>query len=61
MRLKGGSPPTITVGQKVDFIGLLTDLAADPRPLGVRNNADRTLLEKQGAYVDASAADVQLR
>lgn len=61
MRLKGGNPPKITVGQKVDFIGLLTDLAANASSLGVRNDADTTLLEKQGAYVDASAADVKLR
>jgi hypothetical protein len=61
MRLKGGSPPKITVGQKVDFIGLLTDLATDAGALGVRKAADTTLLEKQGAYVDASAADVKLR
>jgi len=61
MRLKGGSAPKITVGQKVDFIGLLTDLATDPGALGVRKAADTTLLEKQGAYVDASAADVKLR
>jgi hypothetical protein len=61
MRLKGGSPPKITIGQKVDFIGLLTDLATDAGALGVRKAADTTLLEQQGAYVDASAADVKLR
>jgi hypothetical protein len=60
MRLKGGSPPKITVGQKVDFVGLLTSAAAGAGALGVRNSADRTLLETQGAYVDASAADVKL-
>jgi hypothetical protein len=60
MRLKGGSPPKLTVGQKVDFIGLLTSAAAGAGALGVRNVADRTLLESQGAYVDASAADVKL-
>jgi hypothetical protein len=45
----------------VDFIGLLTDLATGAGALGVRKAADRTLLEQQGAYVDASAADVKLR
>jgi hypothetical protein len=45
----------------VDFIGLLTDLATDAGALGVRKAADTTLLEQQGAYVDASAADVKLR
>ena len=61
MRLKGGSPPKIRLGQKVDFIGLLTSAAAGAGAVGVRNTADRTLLERQGAYVDASAADVKLR
>jgi hypothetical protein len=61
MRLKGGSPPKITVGQKVDFIGVLTISVPDAGALGVRSNADKTLLAKQGAYVDASAADVKLR
>jgi hypothetical protein len=60
MRLKGGSPPKITVGQKVDFIGLMTSAAVGAGALGVRNSADRTLLERQGAYVDASVADVKL-
>ena len=60
MRLKGGSAPKITVGQKVDFIGLLTSAAVGADALGVTNSADRTLLESQGAYVDASAADVKL-
>lgn len=60
MRLKGGDPPTVKVGQKVDFIGVLTVLAADAGSLGVAND-DETLLEKQGAYVDASALDVKLR
>jgi hypothetical protein len=58
---EGREPPKITVGQKVDFIGLLTDLATDAGALGVRKAADTTLLEQQGAYVDASAADVKLR
>lgn len=61
MRLKGGSPPKITVGQKVAFIGLLTASGKDAGALGVTNDADKALLEKQGAYVDASAADVKLR
>lgn len=61
MRLKGGSAPKIRVGQKVDFIGLLSSAAVGAGALGVRNVADRTLLERQGAYVDASAADVKLR
>jgi hypothetical protein len=60
IRLKGGSPPKIRVGQKVDFIGLLTVSVANAGALGVRNRADKTLLAKQGAYVDASALDVKL-
>src|SRR5437899_1029225 len=60
LRLKGGSAPKITLGQQVDFIGLLTVSPADAGALGVRNHADRTLLQTQGAYVDASAADVKL-
>jgi hypothetical protein len=60
MRLKGGSPPKISAGQKVDFIGLLTSAAVGADALGVTNSADETLLESQGAYVDASAADVKL-
>lgn len=60
MRLKGGDPPEIKVGQRVDFVGVLTASGASAGALGVRNGADRTLLEKQGAYVDASAADVKL-
>lgn len=59
MRLKGGSAPEIKVGQGVDFIGVLT-VGGDPAALGVRNGADRTLLEKQGVHVDASALDVKL-
>jgi hypothetical protein len=59
MRLKGDTAPKITIGQKVDFIGLLTSAAAGAGA-GVRN-IDRTLLERQGAYVDASVADVKLR
>ena len=61
MRLKGGKPPKITVGQKVNFIGLLSVAPANAGALGVRKPADATLLETQGAYVDASAADVKLR
>jgi hypothetical protein len=61
MRLKGNEPPKITLGQKVDFIGILTALPADAGALGVRNGGDTTLLEKQGAYVSASVADVKLR
>lgn len=61
MRLKGGSAPEIEVGQKVDFIGLLTASPADAGALGVTKAADKTLLQKQGAYVDASVADVKLR
>ena len=60
MRLKGGDAPKIKIGQKVDFIGLLTSSAAGAGAVGVRNT-DRPLLEKQGAYVDASVADVKLR
>jgi len=61
MRLKGGKPPKITVGQKVSFVGLLSVAPATAGALGVRKPADTTLLETQGAYVDASAADVKLR
>lgn len=61
MRLKGGSPPKITIGKKVKFVGLLTASAANAGALGVRNLRDKTLLAKQGAYVDASAADVKFR
>ena len=61
MRLKGGSPPKIKIGQKVDFIGLLTTSAVGAGALGVTNIADSALLDRQGAYVDASAADVKLR
>ena len=61
MRLKGNKPPKITIGQKVDFIGILTTLPAGAGSLGVRNGGDRTLLEKQGVYVSASVADVKLR
>ena len=60
MRLKGGSPPKITLGQKVGFIGLLTAAPADAGALGVSSSADKAQLAKQGAYVDASAADVHL-
>jgi hypothetical protein len=60
MRLKGGKAPKIALGQKVGFIGLLTAAPASAGALGVRNGADNTLLTKQGAYVDASAADVHL-
>jgi len=59
-RLKGTDAPKMTVGQKVDFVGLLTSAAVGAGALGVRNTADTTLLESQGAYVDASAADVKL-
>jgi hypothetical protein len=58
---KGENTPKITVGQKVDFVGLLTAAPADAGALRVRNDADRTLLARQGAYVVASAADVKLR
>ena len=61
MRLKGNKPPKVTIGQKVDFIGILTASPADAGALGVRNGADTTLLEKQGAYVSASVLDVKLR
>ena len=61
MRLKGGSPPKLTLGQRVDFIGLLTVSPPQAGGLGVRRPADKTLLEKQGAYVNASVADVKLR
>jgi hypothetical protein len=60
MRLKGGSAPKITIGQKVSFIGLLTAAPADAGALGVSNGADKAVLAKQGAYVDASVADVHL-
>ncbi len=57
MRVKGGPSLDVKVGQKVDFVGVLTATGDDPS-LGVR--ADE-LLTKQGAYVDVSAADVKLR
>ena len=60
MRLKGGSPPRIAVGQDVEFIGALTAVAGDAGALGVENNSDKKLLARQGAYVDASVADVKL-
>ena len=59
MRLKGGSAPKIAVGKKVDFIGLLTGSIADASA-GVTVSTDKALLAAQGAYVDASAADVTL-
>jgi hypothetical protein len=58
MRLKGGAPPALQVGKKVDFVGLLT-AGAGAGALGVTSSADKALLAKQGAYVDASAADVK--
>jgi hypothetical protein len=60
MRLKGGAPPDVEVGQTVDFIGVLT-ATAGKATLGVRSDADRDLIAKQGAYVDASVGDVKLR
>lgn len=60
MRVKGGPSLDVKVGQKVDFIGVLTAAGNDPS-LGVRNDADKELLAKQGAFVDVSAADVKLR
>ena len=60
MRLKGGSPPRIAVGQDVEFIGALTAVAGDVSALGVENNSDKKLLARQGADVDASVADVKL-
>lgn len=60
MRVKGGPSLDVKVGQKVDFIGVLTAAGNDPS-LGVRNDADMELLAKQGAFVDVSAADVKLR
>ncbi len=60
MQPKGGSPPNVKVGQKVNFVGVLTATGDDPS-LGVRNGPDTELLTKQGAYVDVSAADVKLR
>ena len=60
MRLKGTNSPKITVGEKVDFVGQLTVSPASAGALGVRRSSDTTLLSKQGAYVDASAADVHL-
>jgi hypothetical protein len=60
MRLKGESPPKIAVGQNVSFIGLLTASPVDAGALGVSKSADKALLTKQGAYVDASVADVHL-
>jgi hypothetical protein len=59
MRLKGGSAPKIAVGKKVDFIGLLTGSIADASA-GVTVSTDKALLAAQGAYVDASSADVKL-
>ena len=60
MRVKGGPSLDVKVGQKVDFIGVLT-VAGNDASLGVRNAADKELLAKQGAYADVSAADVKLR
>ena len=60
MRLKGSEAPKITIGQKVGFIGLLMASPADAGSLGVASGGDTTLLEKQGAYVNASVADVKL-
>jgi hypothetical protein len=61
MRLKGEDTPKITIGQKVDFVGLLTASPADAGAVGVRRSGDKTLLALQGAYVFASALDVKLR
>ena len=61
MRLKGEDTPKITIGQKVDFVGLLTAAPPDAGAVGVRRSSDKTLLALQGAYVFASALDVKLR
>ena len=58
MRLKGTEPPKIVVGRDVEFIGTLTVLPGDAGALGVANSSDKALLQRQGAYVDASVADV---
>jgi hypothetical protein len=60
LRLKGSSPPKIELGQKVDFIGILTASGADADSLGLRSEADKALLETQGAYANPSVADVKL-
>lgn len=60
LRLKGSSPPKIELGQKVYFIGILTALDTNSDALGVKSEADRALLETQGAYANPSVADVKL-
>jgi hypothetical protein len=61
MRLKGRVAPTLKPGQGVDFIGSLTASPPDAATLAVMNDKDKKLLEKQGAFVNPSVADVKLR
>ena len=58
IRLKGESAPTLRIGQKVDFVGQLTDNTGAG---GLKAGSGNDLLKRQGAYLDVSIADLKLK
>jgi hypothetical protein len=60
IRLKGQPEPSIHVGQKVGIIGQLTANPPNPATLGVKDAAGKSMLDKEGAYVEVSIGDLKL-
>ncbi len=62
IRLKGEKPPTnLAASKKVHIIGQLTkNRSAATNTFGVKDSADKALLDKQGAYAEVSIGDLQI-
>ena len=58
LNLKGGTPPEVTPGQKVQFVGQIVDSAGGDH--GVTDDEGLQLLRRQGHHASVSAFDLKL-
>ena len=59
LNLKGSSPPDVTPGQKVQFVGQIVDSAGGDH--GVTDDGGLQLLRRQGYHASVSVHDLKLR
>jgi hypothetical protein len=61
IRLKGQPTPNIHAGQNVGIIGQLTESPQGAaNTLGVKDAASKSMLDREGAYVEVSIGDLKL-
>jgi hypothetical protein len=58
LNLKGGAPPKVAPGQKVQFVGQIVDSAGGDH--GVTDDAGLQLLRRQGHHASVSAFDLKV-